>query len=161
VSWLAASIGRQPAGSAKRSSADGKDGTIDHVGIGTKRTPKATAQVAERLRAAIAAVIVPGTEHRLSISLGVATVAAGTGARRFVDVLTEADRAVYDAKLGGRDRVSLRLLARGHGPQAEDARPGRAQSGSSAGTATASTSAPLRSTVISSRVPIDSSNSNR
>ena len=124
-------------------------------------TPEATAQVAERLRAAIAAVIVPGTEHPLTISLGVATVANGTGARRSVDVLTEADRPVYDAKLGGRDRVSLRLLAQDHGPQGVDAWPGRAQSGSSAGTATASTSAPLRSTVISSRVPMDSSNSNR
>ena len=73
-------------------------------------TPEATAQVAERLRAAVAAVAAQGTGHPLSISLGVATVPDGAGEPTFVDVLTEADRAVYDAKLAGRNRVSLRSV---------------------------------------------------
>lgn len=72
-------------------------------------SPEAS-QVAERLRAAVAAITVPGTGHRLSISLGVATVSNDAGAPTFVDVLTEADRAVYDAKLGGRNRVSTRRI---------------------------------------------------
>jgi diguanylate cyclase (GGDEF)-like protein len=82
-------------------------------------TPEAAAHVAERLRAAIAALTVPETGHPLSISLGVATVPNGVGAPSFVDVLTEADRAVYDAKLGGRDRVRVRLIVQDQGARSE------------------------------------------
>nr|WP_246316185.1 GGDEF domain-containing protein [Kineococcus aurantiacus] len=65
------------------------------------RTGPAEARaVAERLRAAVAA----GTRPRVTCSVGVATGDADAAA---ADVLAAADRALYAAKAGGRDRCVL------------------------------------------------------
>jgi diguanylate cyclase (GGDEF)-like protein len=65
-------------------------------------------EVAERLRCAVAGMTVCGS-GRVSMSLGVVTVDQGI-VQEFVNVLAEADRALYDAKLGGRNRVHGRQL---------------------------------------------------
>ena len=86
-------------------------------------------QVAERMRAAIAATPMPGTGARVTVSLGVSSAPAGSPAT-FVDSLSQADHALYDAKVGGRDRVVVRgvdgLLGDGPGAGAWTAgRPAR------------------------------------
>ncbi len=61
--------------------------------------------VAERLRAAVESVDIPGAEHqpagRVTISVGVASTPAGQHDR----VIEAADGALYEAKHGGRNRV--------------------------------------------------------
>jgi len=61
--------------------------------------------VAERLRAAVEAIDVPGAEHqpggRVTISVGVARTLPG----RHDQVVEQADTALYQAKHGGRNRV--------------------------------------------------------
>jgi diguanylate cyclase (GGDEF)-like protein len=73
-------------------------------------SPAEATEVAERLRAAVAGMSVGATGRQVSVSLGVVTVEHQGTLGEFVHVLTEADRALYDAKLAGRDRVHSRLL---------------------------------------------------
>jgi diguanylate cyclase (GGDEF)-like protein/PAS domain S-box-containing protein len=64
-------------------------------------------EVAERLRAAIASMLLPHERHPLAIvtaSLGVATFDAARMKEPFA-IVVEADRALYEAKSGGRNRV--------------------------------------------------------
>ncbi|MBI3202135.1 MAG: GGDEF domain-containing protein [Myxococcales bacterium] len=61
------------------------------------------AVVAERLRARLAATPVRGTEHRVTASFGVAERAPGEA---LDSLLQRADRALYAAKDGGRNRVA-------------------------------------------------------
>ncbi len=61
------------------------------------------ADVAHRVRAAVARCTVPGrSEHRLSVSVGGARVVAEESVAALVD---RADAALYEAKRAGRDRV--------------------------------------------------------
>lgn len=65
-------------------------------------SPEGGAVCAERLRAGVEALSVPGYPHRLTASLGVAALAQGENG----DVLAgRADAALYRAKNGGRNRV--------------------------------------------------------
>jgi len=64
-------------------------------------------ELAERIRSRIDASPVPtGGGVRVSVSIGVATVPAGAGTD-FREVVRRADRALYRAKEGGRNRVEL------------------------------------------------------
>jgi two-component system cell cycle response regulator len=70
-------------------------------------TPDRAREIAERIRHGIAArpvAVAPGHSHHVTISVGVAALAPGSsdGAA----VVLAADRALYDAKDHGRDRVS-------------------------------------------------------
>ena len=66
---------------------------------------EAALDVAERLRTAVAAVKVPGRPVRVTASLGVATVEQGMSDP--AALVAAADRALYRAKRGGRDRVEV------------------------------------------------------
>jgi diguanylate cyclase (GGDEF)-like protein len=61
--------------------------------------------VAERLRRAVATCPLPGSRAHVSVSIGVATVPAGSDEAQLADVLTAADQALFLAKRAGRDRV--------------------------------------------------------
>jgi len=69
------------------------------------------AVVAERLRSAVADLELPGTGSRSTVSIGMVTCAPGARAPEFIDALTAADRALFTAKMSGRDQVCLRDLA--------------------------------------------------
>ncbi|WP_349304984.1 GGDEF domain-containing protein [Halomonas sp. PGE1] len=58
--------------------------------------------LAERLRAHVAALSVPGLSRRITISIGVATWQPGDTRK---SLLARADAAMYRAKHGGRNRV--------------------------------------------------------
>lgn len=63
--------------------------------------------VAERIRTAVAALALPDSGASVTLSLGVASAEAG-GEATLADGLSQADHALYEAKIGGRDRVCLR-----------------------------------------------------
>jgi diguanylate cyclase (GGDEF)-like protein len=69
------------------------------------------AVVAERLRAAVADLDLPGTDGRATVSIGMVTRSAGGQRTEFIDALTAADRALFTAKMSGRDQVCLSDLA--------------------------------------------------
>ena len=74
-------------------------------------TPAAEAAlVAERLRRAVAACALPGTGAHATVSIGVVTVGPRLDGLEFIEVLTAADRALFEAKMSGRDRVCAREL---------------------------------------------------
>ncbi|RJG16071.1 GGDEF domain-containing protein, partial [Massilia cavernae] len=59
-------------------------------------------QVAERLRGAVEAAVLPRTGHALTVSIGVALI----DPREHINAaLARADHALYQAKSGGRNRV--------------------------------------------------------
>jgi diguanylate cyclase (GGDEF)-like protein len=60
-------------------------------------------QAAEKIRAAISAISVPGVERRITASFGVAVLPDDAGEPDLL--LRVADRALYAAKSAGRDRV--------------------------------------------------------
>jgi diguanylate cyclase (GGDEF)-like protein len=62
-------------------------------------------RVAERLRRAVAQLVISGVEQqpRLTVSIGAAI--AGTHGAALIDLLAAADHALYQAKAAGRDRV--------------------------------------------------------
>jgi diguanylate cyclase len=67
-------------------------------------TPSMAVEVAERVRAAVAAIDLRGLAiDAVSVSVGAAV--ARRPEQAIVEVIADADRALYDAKRGGRDRV--------------------------------------------------------
>jgi diguanylate cyclase (GGDEF)-like protein len=68
------------------------------------RLEPATA-IAERIRAAVAAIQLPGLEHRVTLSVGVAVMP--DHGQDAASLESAADRALYAAKNGGRDRVEV------------------------------------------------------
>lgn len=60
---------------------------------------------AEKIRAAVAAIIVPGVDRQITISIGIAVIPEHAGDAD--GVLRAADRALHAAKEGGRDRVEV------------------------------------------------------
>lgn len=66
-------------------------------------TPEEALALAERLRREVSELTIPGTEVRMTISAGVSAVTPGEGSVE--DALARADRALYGAKNGGRNRV--------------------------------------------------------
>lgn len=63
-------------------------------------TPDAVAGVAERLRLAVAEAPIPN--RQITLSIGVASLAAGSDARALIQ---DADAHLYQAKTGGRNLV--------------------------------------------------------
>src|SRR5690606_30216837 len=72
-------------------------------------TPQRTIAVAERIRATVkAAQFRPdGSEYPLSVSIGAASFASRS---TFSDLYRLADRKLYEAKRGGRDRVEAAVF---------------------------------------------------
>lgn len=64
-------------------------------------------RIAERIRCAVGAVELPGGQ-RLTVSVGVSSADPADGAAEVDVALLAADRALYDAKRGGRDRTCAR-----------------------------------------------------
>lgn len=68
--------------------------------------------VAERLVSAVASCTLPESGARATISVGVVSFDAGAEVEELVDALTAADRALFRAKLDGRNRVvACRVVA--------------------------------------------------
>ena len=70
--------------------------------------------VAERIRVAILDLNVPhvnsAVSNRLTVSIGCSTVLGSTSSAEPVDLLLDADRSLYKAKAGGRNRVVASML---------------------------------------------------
>ncbi|KQN04763.1 hypothetical protein ASE85_07135 [Sphingobium sp. Leaf26] len=68
------------------------------------------AEVAERMRAAVEGrvLVSPAPDGVVTVSIGLAQAGAGEEAQALVD---RADRALYDAKRGGRNRVGVAVIA--------------------------------------------------
>jgi diguanylate cyclase (GGDEF)-like protein len=82
-------------------------------------TPAPEAEgIAQRLRDAVRCLAGPETRAALTISIGVATVESAVGKVEFVDALTSADKALFEAKTAGRDLVRVKAL-----PQAAEPAP--------------------------------------
>ena len=77
-------------------------------------------QVAERIRAAIAAITIPGVERQITASLGIADLLEHAGTAD--GLIHEADRALYTAKNHGRNRIST--VNATHGASATEPSPG-------------------------------------
>jgi diguanylate cyclase (GGDEF)-like protein len=69
--------------------------------------------VAERLVSAVAACTLPESGARATISVGVVSFDPGAEVEELVDALTAADRALFRAKLDGRNRVVARRVVAG------------------------------------------------
>ena len=67
---------------------------------------EAARRVANRIRERISTLLLPGG-HRLTMSMGVATVEGPKPELSADDLLSRADAALYDAKRSGRDRVAV------------------------------------------------------
>ncbi len=71
--------------------------------------PEGALQVADRLRTQVEALGIPhptsGVYPQVTISLGVATAYPSRGGGSTADLITSADRALYEAKEGGRNQV--------------------------------------------------------
>ncbi len=65
------------------------------------------AEVAERLRAAVAGVAIPGFEPPLPISISIGVAASTLGDAELDDLLLRADRSLYSAKRAGRNTVHV------------------------------------------------------
>jgi diguanylate cyclase (GGDEF)-like protein len=77
-------------------------------------TPPREAQaIAERLVATVRASVLPDSGARTTVSVGVVTFEPGAEVEEFVGALTAADRALFRAKLDGRNRVVARRVAAG------------------------------------------------
>jgi len=60
-------------------------------------------EAAEKLRAAVESISVPGVERKITVSIGIALIPDNAGDAD--GLLREADRALYAAKEAGRNRV--------------------------------------------------------
>ena len=69
--------------------------------------------VAERLVAAVGASVLPDSGARTTVSVDVVTFEPGAEVEEFVDALTATDRALFRAKLDGRNRVVACRVAAG------------------------------------------------
>ena len=61
----------------------------------------------ERLRQSVAAAAMPATVPPVSISIGLATTSGSRPPERISDLIARADKALYRAKAGGRNRVEV------------------------------------------------------
>ena len=76
-------------------------------------TPQDARRIAERLCSAVGERRLPGSGARTTISVGLVTFAADMEPVQFVDALSAADRALFEAKVAGRNRVTVREAVAG------------------------------------------------
>lgn len=84
---------------------------LPHTGIGAARN------VAERIRRGIDASGFDWEGRRIEITLSLGVAEVGSGAETFDELLKAADRALYAAKRGGRNRVATAVASRIADPQ--------------------------------------------
>lgn len=100
---LAADAARQV---LRRSDIIGRYGGEEFAVVLPDTEREAAHTIAERLRACVGEIVVPGTDHAISVSVGV--VSEEPGPAETVDaVLDKADHALYEAKRLGRNRVEV------------------------------------------------------
>ncbi len=80
-------------------------------------TPAKAARVGEKILAAVRATPLPSAARGLQISasVGIAIIDERSAAGSLTEMLAGADRAMYTAKAGGRDRVSVAAHPGGEG----------------------------------------------
>jgi diguanylate cyclase (GGDEF)-like protein len=99
-----ASAGDTLGSTARASDFVGRYGGEEFLALLPNTDKEGALELAEKLRAAIALLRVPGTERAMSVSCGVAT--CPDDASDPVKLLRLADRALYAAKAAGRNRVA-------------------------------------------------------
>ena len=77
------------------------------VAIPSRATIAEAERIGERLRASADGLSVDGAPHAVSLSIGIVPIDGSLNAER---ALEEADRALYEAKRQGRNRVVMRRL---------------------------------------------------
>ena len=95
------------------------------VGLGAV-TPAELAGLAERVRAAVGRVSVAGADATVDVSASVGAAVSPSGPAGVGELLAAADRALYEAKGGGRDGVRLAVVVAGAPHCSEGALGGRA-----------------------------------
>jgi diguanylate cyclase (GGDEF)-like protein len=112
-----ASVGAAVAAIVRESDFVGRYGGEEFVALLPDSDLEGAAVLAEKLRAAIEALEIPGLDRGLSASFGVAILPlhAVTGDQ----LLRSADRALYAAKNAGRNRVEVVQSGEAHGEPAE------------------------------------------
>ena len=100
-----AAVGAALRGGLRVSDFAGRWGGEEFVVLLPDTASAGAAQVAEKLRESVAAITIPAVPAGFTASLGVATLPgdAATGD----ELMRAADRALYAAKAGGRDRVAV------------------------------------------------------
>jgi diguanylate cyclase (GGDEF)-like protein len=98
-----AAVGAIAAGAVRTSDFVGRLGGEEFAAVLPDTNSAGGLQAAEKIRAAISAISVPGVDRRITASFGVAVMPDDAGEPDLL--LRVADRALYAAKSAGRDRV--------------------------------------------------------
>jgi diguanylate cyclase (GGDEF)-like protein len=106
---LLAAVGAVLATSIRTSDFAARRGGEEFVVLLPATNQAGAAALAETLRQAVAAITLPGIPHPISASLGVATFPAD--GQDSDTLLRNADKALYEAKAGGRNRVVITTTA--------------------------------------------------
>ena len=89
----------------------GRFGGDEFCALLSAATPAEAETVAERIRAEISAMTFSDPDLRITISIGLAVTGAEAPWIDLLDLVATADRALYEAKREGRDRVHVRSAA--------------------------------------------------
>jgi diguanylate cyclase (GGDEF)-like protein len=102
-----AAVGAVLATTVRASDFVGRNGGEEFIVLLPDTDAKNAALVAEKIRAAIAQITIPGIERPITASLGIAAIPqhAGDGD----DLIRSADRALYTAKTDGRNRTATAI----------------------------------------------------
>lgn len=87
----------------------GRQGGEEFVAIFEKAAVEAAQAVAESLRSVIESTLfkLDSNEHQITVSIGISTLSPAD--KSFDNLLLRADRALYAAKVAGRNRVEIDL----------------------------------------------------
>ena len=100
-----AAVGAVLAGTVRASDFVGRNGGEEFIVLLPDTDAESAVVVAEKIRAAIAEIVIPGVERPITASLGIASIPqhAGDGDH----LIRSADRALYSAKTNGRNRAEI------------------------------------------------------